>query len=91
MQAIDLFVCRIINGPCRPVVRHCLYGIAVFHHGGKGFGGVAELAEVDRAISFVTCRKQVVAALSVLNRKVEFALGKITANQALGSSNADFA
>ena len=90
MQAIDLFVCRIINGPCRPVVRRCLYGIAVFHHGGKGFGGVAELTEVDRAISFVACRKQVVAARSVLNRKVEFTLGKITANQALGSSNTDF-
>ena len=91
MQAIDLFVCRIINGPCRPVVRRCLYGIAVFRHVGKGFGGVAELTEVDRAISFVACHKQVVAALSVLNRKAEFTLGKITASQALGSSNADFA
>ena len=64
--------------------------MAIRYQLGKGFGGVAELTEVDRAISFVACRKQIVAARSVLNREVEFALGKVTASQALGSSNAHF-
>ena len=90
-QAIGLFACRIGNIPCRLAILHILFGMAIRYQLGKGFGGIAELTEVDRAIGFVACRKQVVAGFSVLNRKAEFTLGKITASQALGSSNADFA